>query len=208
MMVMILWWYRWDNFHDHFHCQPHQGHRQHPNLKMDMDHKCTRHPAGSHLVAVGFCHKVIEVLGLVVESMTVMDQNLAISTAIQRNGSLRTWKQFNPLVNGSFYSRGKCHFWCCSLQRYFFLYENGPMQCILSPHYGYWCPGGRFNNTYELLNLRALKISKLHKNHIFQCMGKIFCVEFQRVPLKFHTKYITHTLKDVDFIHIWKFKSS
>ena len=62
--------------------------------------------------------------------------------------------------------------------------------------------GGRFKNTYELLNLRALKISKLHKNHIFQCMGKIFCVEFQRVPLKFHTKYLTHTLKDVDFINI------
>ena len=68
--------------------------------------------------------------------------------------------------------------------------------------------GGRFKNTYELLNPRALKISKLHKNHIFQCMGKIFCVEFQRVPLKFHTKYLTHTLKDVDFIHRWKFKSS
>ena len=68
--------------------------------------------------------------------------------------------------------------------------------------------GGRFKNTYELLNLRALKISKLHKNHILQCMGKIFCVEFQRFPLKFHTKYLTHTLKDVDFIHIWKFKSS
>ena len=62
--------------------------------------------------------------------------------------------------------------------------------------------GGRFKNTYELLNLRTLKISKLHKNHIFQRMGKIFCVEFQRVPLKFHTKYLTHTLKDVDFIHI------
>ena len=73
---------------------------------------------------------------------------------------------------------------------------------------GYTRPGGRFKNTYELLNLRALKISKLHKNHIFQCMGKIFCVEFQRVPLKFHTKYLTHTLKDVDFIHIWRFKSS
>ena len=72
----------------------------------------------------------------------------------------------------------------------------------------YTSPGERFKNTYELLNLRALKISKLHKNHIFQCMGKIFCVEFQRVPLKFHTKYLTHTLKDVDFIHIWKFKSS
>ena len=68
--------------------------------------------------------------------------------------------------------------------------------------------GGRLKNVYELLNLRALKISMLYKNHIFQCVGKIFCVEFQREPLKFHTKYLTHTLKDVDFIQRWKFKSS
>ena len=70
---------------------------------------------------------------------------------------------------------------------------------------GVW---GRLKNAYELLNLTALKISMLYKNHIFQCMGKIFCVEFQKVPLKFHTRYLTHTLKDVDFIHRWKFKSS
>ena len=82
------------------------------------------------------------------------------------------------------------------------------MNVITYPHWDKGPQGGRFKNTYELLNVRALKISKLHKNHIFQCMGKIFCVEFQRVPLKFHTKYLTHTLKDVDFIHIWKFKSS
>ena len=69
-------------------------------------------------------------------------------------------------------------------------------------------PGEHFKNTYELLNLRALKISMLYENHIFQCMSKIFCVEFQRVPLKFHTKYHTQTLKNVDFIHRWKFKSS
>ena len=61
----------------------------------------------------------------------------------------------------------------------------------------FWQQGGRFKNAYELLNLRALKIPMLYKNRIFQCMGKIFCVEFQRVPLKFHTKYLTHTLKDV-----------
>ena len=60
--------------------------------------------------------------------------------------------------------------------------------------------GGRFKNAYELLNLRALKISMLYKIHIFQCMGKIFCVEFQRVPLKFHTKYLAHTLKDKSFM--------
>ena len=70
-------------------------------------------------------------------------------------------------------------------------------------HYRSKGPGGHFKNTYELLNPRALKISMLYKNRIFQCMGKIFCVEFQREPLKFHTKYLTHTLKDVDFIHGW-----
>ena len=67
---------------------------------------------------------------------------------------------------------------------------------------------GRFKKTYELLNLRALKFSPVNKIHIFQCMGKIFCVEFQRYPLKFHTKYLTHTLKDTIFIQHWNFKSS
>ena len=67
---------------------------------------------------------------------------------------------------------------------------------------------GLSKNAYEFLNLRALKISMLYENHIFQCMGQIFCVEFQMVHLKFHTKYLTHVLKDVDFIHMWKFKSS
>ena len=71
-----------------------------------------------------------------------------------------------------------------------------------------YSPGGRFNNAYELLTLRALKISMFHKRFIFQCMGKIFCVEFQRYPLKFHTKYLTHTLKDMTFIQHWNFKSS
>ena len=55
--------------------------------------------------------------------------------------------------------------------------------------------GGHFKYAYEPLNLKAHKISVLYKNHIFQCMGKIFCVEFQRAPLKcplkFHTKYLT-----------------
>ena len=68
--------------------------------------------------------------------------------------------------------------------------------------------GGGFKKVYELLNLRAPKNWTLSKNSTFQCMGNIFCVEFQRYPLKFHTKYLTHTLKDVHFIHGWKFKSS
>ena len=50
---------------------------------------------------------------------------------------------------------------------------------------------GCFKSTYELVNLTAYKFSTLYKNCIFQCMGKIFCVEFQRVTLKFHAKYLT-----------------
>ena len=30
----------------------------------------------------------------------------------------------------------------------------------------------------------------MNKIHIFQCIGKIICVEFQRYPLKFHTKHL------------------
>ena len=40
-------------------------------------------------------------------------------------------------------------------------------------------PWGRFKNEYELLNLRALKISTLHTNHIFQCMDKILGWNFK-----------------------------
>ena len=72
---------------------------------------------------------------------------------------------------------------------------------MLLPFVGMVSTGGHFKNVYELLNLRSPKISVSYKNHIFQHMGKVFCVEFQRFPLKFHTKYLTHTLKHVDFIH-------
>ena len=46
----------------------------------------------------------------------------------------------------------------------------------------------------------SLQFSPVNKMHIFQCMGEIFCMEFQRGTLKFHTKYLTHTLKDAIFI--------
>ena len=36
--------------------------------------------------------------------------------------------------------------------------------------------------------------------HHHPCMGKTFWVEFQRVPLKFHTKYFTHSLKDTGIL--------
>ena len=39
--------------------------------------------------------------------------------------------------------------------------------------------GGHFKNTYELLNLRALKFSPVDKIYIFQCMGKMFLWNFK-----------------------------
>ena len=48
----------------------------------------------------------------------------------------------------------------------------------------------------------------LYKHRIFQCKGQLFCVEFQKHPLKFHTKYLTHSLKFVYFVKKCKFESS
>ena len=35
--------------------------------------------------------------------------------------------------------------------------------------------------------------------HILRCMGSKFCVKFQRAPLKFHTKFWTHTPQNTHF---------
>ena len=71
---------------------------------------------------------------------------------------------------------------------------------------------GHFQITYELLNLRALEFSSVNKIHTFQYMGKTSYVELQRYPLKFHTKYLTHTLKDmilynIEILRAHRFKS-
>ena len=62
-------------------------------------------------------------------------------------------------------------------------------------------------NVYELVKVGALKSSLRYKYHIFSCMGKVLCMEFQTVLLKFRTKYLTHTLTDTIFIQCWKFRS-
>ena len=84
----------------------------------------------------------------------------------------------------SFHSR-KCIWKCCLQNGGHFVSASMCFKCWSITDTG---PGGHFKNTYELLHLRALKFSPANGIHIFQCMGKIFCVEFQRVPLKFHTK--------------------
>ena len=60
-----------------------------------------------------------------------------------------------------------------------------------------WCIHGS-------LETRDFKISVLNKSHIFQCMGNIFCVEFQRYPLKFRTKCLPLILEDVYLIQMYK----
>ena len=75
-------------------------------------------------------------------------------------------------------------------------------------------PWGDFKNTYVLLNLRALKFSHANKIDIFQCMGKIFCVEFQRYPLKRSTQNILPIhwkmwfLCNIEILRALRFKSS
>ena len=42
--------------------------------------------------------------------------------------------------------------------------------------------------------------------HIFQCIRKVFCVEFQSLLLKFHPKYLAYTLKDTILYNIESLK--
>ena len=50
--------------------------------------------------------------------------------------------------------------------------------------------GGRFKNTYELLNLRALKFSTVNKIHIFQFMSKILCVVVFIWPIYWNMRFL------------------
>ena len=67
---------------------------------------------------------------------------------------------------------------------------------------------GRFKDVNELLNLRALKFSPLYKYTVV--WAKYFMRNFTW-PLKFHTRYVTHTSKDMyntDILTPLAFKSS
>ena len=66
---------------------------------------------------------------------------------------------------------------------------------------------GPFQNVLRALNLRAHKLLPLNNINSIQYMGKVFCGEFQRVPLNFRTKYFAHALKDI-FMQSWKFQTS
>ena len=61
---------------------------------------------------------------------------------------------------------------------------------------------GAFQKHVQDHNLGAPKSSLVKQLHTFQCMGLIFYMENKRVPLKFHVKYLTHTLKGVMLYNI------
>ena len=69
-------------------------------------------------------------------------------------------------------------------------------------------PGARLTKAYDVTIQRCRKSHvKIvdSKMHILRCMGSKFCVKFQRCPLKFHTKFWTHTQQNMHFMRCWKF---
>ena len=99
--------------------------------------------------------------------------------------------------------------WCLSFYEYKILDWNKVQTCTIFWSQSFFCEiRGAFQKGYEILKLGALKSSLLNRLHIFKCMDRIFCAEFQRVPLKFHTKYLSNTWKDMTSVPSWKFKSS
>ena len=117
-------------------------------------------------------------------------------------------KRINPEINGRQIdtplfqnaSFSKTHFAdntsIVYLYAYLITYAIKAHVTLLSPPRTYISDMGWVSKTLELINLRALKFSPMIKIYISQYMDKIFCVEFQKVPLKFHKRYLAHTLKD------------
>ena len=63
-------------------------------------------------------------------------------------------------------------------------------------------PGARLTKAYDVTIQRYRNShAKIEdsKMHILPCMGSKFCVKFQRCPLKFHTKFGTHTTQNMHF---------
>ena len=82
-----------------------------------------------------------------------------------------------------------------------------------------WIPGARLTKAYDVTIQRYrnshAKIGN-SKMHILRCMCSKFCVKFQRCPMKFHTKFWTHTPQNMHCIFCgvcvqnfaWNFKGA
>ena len=62
-------------------------------------------------------------------------------------------------------------------------------------------PGARLIKAYDVtIQIYRNSHAKIEdsKMHILRCMGSKFCVKFQKCPLKFHTKFWTHTPQNMN----------
>ena len=63
-------------------------------------------------------------------------------------------------------------------------------------------PGARLTKAYDVTIQRYRNSHAKIENskiHVLRCMGSKFCVKFQRCPLKFHTKFWSHTPQKMHF---------
>ena len=67
--------------------------------------------------------------------------------------------------------------------------------------------GARLTKAYDVTIQRYRNSHAKIENskiHVLRCMGSKFCVKFQRCPLKFHTKFWTHTPQKNAFYEVLK----
>ena len=78
-----------------------------------------------------------------------------------------------------------------------------PIPCCWNDMLATDASGARLTKAYDVTIQRYRNShAKIHDStmHILWCMGSKFCVKFQRCPLKFHTKFWTHTLQNMHFM--------
>ena len=105
-------------------------------------------------------------------------------------------------------SSGKRRPFCLGLNVLMKWSEFRKIMQVYRPKYYRICHRGNFKNAYQLLILRALKNFNIVWKSFCSIYGWDILCRISNVPLKFHTKHLNHTLKDVWFIEQSKFKSS
>ena len=66
--------------------------------------------------------------------------------------------------------------------------------------------GARLTKAYDVTIQRCRNLhAKIQDSrmHILRCMGSKFCVKFQRCPMKFHAKSLTHTPRNMHLTRCW-----
>ena len=108
-----------------------------------------------------------------------------------------------------------------SVNVYIYIYMMKETWQFLLQWIGWYKPAAHLEYRNVLLKQEAFEISMLNKNHIFLCVGMLCCANCKGTVWNFQSTYWnflgtpwnrtqnpTQTLKDVYFIHSWKFNSS